>query len=352
MLDIDPMRKQVHISELTKYFHPDDAPDVVYYFRQAIEHGESWQHDVRVILSDGQTVWHRGIGKTAADEHGKVIKIYGTTQDITKDKLLESDLHALNENLMQRVDEEAKRRVVNERLMIQRSKQADMGEMIGAIAHQWRQPLSTVSVIFQNLLAARRLNKLDEAYLEKAATDATALITHMSKTIDSFRNFFKPEKIKERFNVIEKIEDAVGFIQGQLKTHNISVVLPEQDGPACTITGFPNEFAQVMLNLVANGRDAILDKRRTAGEGADVITVSVQSESGRVIIEVTDSGCGISPDAAGRVFEPYFTTKEEGQGTGIGLYMSRQIIEQSMGGTITFTSRPGDTVFRIEVPHV
>ncbi|MFZ4860367.1 MAG: sensor histidine kinase [Desulfuromonadaceae bacterium] len=227
-----------------------------------------------------------------------------------------------------------------------------MGEMIGAIAHQWRQPLSTVSVIFQNLLAARKMNKLDEVYLEKAATDATALITHMSKTIDSFRNFFKPEKTKERFNVIEKIDDAIDFISAQLQGHGITVRLPENNGTNFSITGFPNEFTQVILNLFANSRDALLDKTNTTNDGTKNITVTVRVESSLLVIEVCDNGCGISPGAAERIFEPYFTTKEEGHGTGIGLYMSRQIIEESMGGKLTFTSKPGETIFRMELPNV
>lgn len=352
ILGRDPTEGPVHLSEAFSCFLPQDLPAVKENIERSIESGVGWEVDRKILKSDGQIAWTRGIGKVETDNNGKVVRLFGVTQDITRDKQMELELKTLNENLQQKVEEETKRRLVNERLLIQRSKQADMGEMIGAIAHQWRQPLSTVSVIFQNLLAARKMNKLDEAYLEKAATDATALITHMSKTIDSFRNFFKPEKTKERFNVIEKIVDAVGFIQGQLKTHDISVVLPEHDDPDCTINGFPNEFVQVMLNLLTNSRDAILDRRRITGHGTDVITVSIQNESNQVVIEVTDTGSGISPDTAERVFEPYFTTKEEGQGTGIGLYMSRQIIEQSMGGMLTFTSKPGETVFRIEVPHV
>lgn len=348
----DPGAGPPHISEAVAMFHPDDLPDVERYFRVALETGAGWQHDVRVILPDGQNVWHRGTGKTVTDEQGNVIKIYGTTQEITKDKLMEWELQSLNENLTQKVRDEIKRRLVNESLLIQRSKQADMGEMIGAIAHQWRQPLATVGVIFQNLLSARKMNKLDEGYLEKASTDATALIRHMSETIDSFRNYFKPEKTKELFNVIEKIEEAIDFIRAQLHAYGITVTLPDNNDPHFNITGFPNEFTQVILNLIANAKDAILDKSQTAHDGTNNITVTVRAENSLLIIEVCDSGCGIPPDAVTRIFDPYFTTKEEGHGTGIGLYMSRLIIEESMGGKMTFTSKPGETIFRMELPHV
>ena len=348
----DPVAGPPHISEAVTMFHPDDAQEVERYFRAALESGAGWQHDARVLLPDGRMMWHRGTGKVVTDKQGKDIKVYGTTQDITKDKQMESELHSLNENLAQRVRDEIKRRLVNERLLIQRSKQADMGEMIGAIAHQWRQPLATVGVIFQNLLSARKMNKLDEEYLEKASTDATALIRHMSVTIDSFRNYFKPEKKKELFNVIEKIEDAIDFISAQLHAHGITVSLPDNNGPNFNINGFPNEFTQVILNLIANAKDAILDKSQTAHDGTNNITVTVRAENSLLIIEVCDSGCGIPPDASPRIFDPYFTTKEEGHGTGIGLYMSRLIIEESMGGTLTFTSKPGETIFRMELPNV
>ncbi len=330
---------------------PDEIAGILEKFQDCI-HGSA--DDVllehRVRCKNGNWKWVQANGSLVSRTEGSVLAI-GTLTDITHIKQMEEELKNRAESLQELVERETMLRLEHERIVIQRSKQADMGEMIGAIAHQWRQPLSTVSVIFQNLLAARRMNKLDEAYLEKAATDATALIRHMSKTIDSFRNFFKPEKTKERFDIVEKIEDAVSFIRGQLKSNDIVVVLPERSGQDSTITGFPNEFAQVILNLLANSRDAILDKRRTQCDGSDRIVISAQAESSRLVIEVRDTGCGIAPEAASRIFEPYFTTKEEGQGTGIGLYMSRRIIEQSMGGTLTFTSKPGETVFRIEVPH-
>ncbi len=340
------------IAETLLTYHPDDIPEVERALRKIIENTIEVQLDARHIAPDGSIKWFRLSGKPHSDSNGNVVKVHGTTQDIGKDKRMELELKSLNENLLQRVEEETSRRIASEGLLTHHAKMAAMGEMIGAIAHQWRQPLSTVSVIFQNLLAARRLNRLDEAYLEKAATDATALISHMSSTIDSFRNFFRPDKTKERFNALDKIYDATDFIRAQLKSNGITLLLPEQGGADCMINGFANEFVQVILNLLANARDAILDKRLVAPDDDDSITITVQPEESQIIIEITDTGCGIPEQSAPRIFEPYFTTKVEGQGTGIGLYMSRQIIEESMGGKLTFTSRQGETIFRIEVPYV
>ena len=348
----DELENWQTIDEWHRLMDPDVLPDINTMWQTCIDgitDDVSFEHRIR--CKDGRWKWVLANGSIVSRSEENGIICNGTLTDITHIKQMETELKNRAESLQELVEKEILLRLEHERIMIQRSKQADMGEMIGAIAHQWRQPLSTVSVIFQNLLAARKMNKLDEAYLEKAATDATALITHMSKTIDSFRNFFKPEKTREHFNAIDKIEDAVGFIQGQLRSNGITVVLPEHTAADGIIIGFPNEFAQVMLNLLANARDAILDKPHTEGDSAAVITITAQRENNQLVIRVTDSGCGIPPEAVLRIFEPYFTTKEEGQGTGIGLYMSRQTIEQSMGGTLTFTSKPGETVFCIEVPH-
>lgn len=340
------------LDEWHSHMDPDEVSRISEMFQSCIEGNcDNITFEHRIRCRDGRWKWVLASGSIVSRSEEDGIISNGTLTEITHIKLMEKELKNRAESLQELVEKETVLRLEHERVMIQRSKQADMGEMIGAIAHQWRQPLSTVGVIFQNLLAARRMNKLDEAYLEKAATDATALITHMSETIDSFRNFFKPEKGKERFNVIEKIGDATGFIRSQLISHGITISLPEQLDPGCVIDGFPNEFAQVILNLLANARDAILDKRSRNAGGEDSITVTAHRNERLIVIKVTDSGCGIMPDAAARIFEPYFTTKEEGRGTGIGLYMSRQIIEESMGGRLTFTSKPGETVFRIEVPN-
>jgi PAS domain S-box-containing protein len=331
------------------YAEPDKRPQIM----MDLLNTDQWCHYDAVLWKhrDGRHIIVDMTGRRVCDQSGNLLYLEGFIADITHIKQMEAELVNRAETLQLRVNEETSRRIANERLLIQRSKLADMGEMIGAIAHQWRQPLATVGVIFQNLLTARRLNKLDETYLEKASTDATALINHMSRTIDSFRNFFKPEKTRERFNPVEKIEDAANFIRAQLKGYGITIQLPDHGATDHMITGFPNEFTQVMLNLFANARDAILEKQQHQGSGDNHISVTIQTDDQHLVIMVRDTGCGIPQEVASRIFDPYFTTKTESQGTGIGLYMSKQIIEESMGGSLTFTSKPGTTIFRIELPH-
>lgn len=289
-----------------------------------------------------------------AAEYALLVKSYRSMLRKLNKTMIISDsyqlmLVELNNTLLQKVEEETERRLLRERMLAQQNKLAAMGEMIGAIAHQWRQPLSTVSAILQNIVAVHKLGKLDDAYMTKAARKAESQILFMSETIDAFRGFFRPAKDIECFNVTAKIIEAASFIQTQLTGDGIALVLPEQMSDCITL-GFPNEFTQVILNLLTNSRDAINEKRRKGARGDDYrIEINVASESSRIVVEVCDNGCGIAQEAASRLFEPYYTTKS-GSGTGIGLYMSRMIIEESMGGRIFFSNRPDGTVFSIELP--
>ncbi len=261
----------------------------------------------------------------------------------------QSQLQSLNASLSQRVEEETERRVANQRLLLQQTKLAAMGEMIAAIAHQWRQPLSIVSAIVQNMREFSRHGSVDDSYLEKASGDVLSQVRLMSETIEAFGGFFHPAKGTESFSVIGKVREAASLIQAQLTASGIELSLTEPAGED-TIASFPNEFTQVMLNLIANGRDAILKKREEgAGAGPERISVVVSVQGDRIVVEVADTGGGIPPEVADRVFEPYFTTKRKGEGSGIGLYMSRLIIEESMRGRLSFSTEPGGTVFRVEL---
>jgi signal transduction histidine kinase len=261
----------------------------------------------------------------------------------------QSQLRALNASLSLKVEEETERRLGQERLLLQHTKLAAMGEMIAAIAHQWRQPLSIVNAIVQGIRDAGRLKKLENAFLEQASADALAQIRLMNDTIEAFRSFFHPDKGTERFSVFSQVQEAAALIRAQLVDCGIELTLSgPEDGD--TLTSYPNEFTQVLLNLIANGRAAIL-KRRLAGDQSakDCIAVSVAVTGGRIVVEVADNGCGIPQEIAGRIFEPYFTTDKE-SGTGIGLYMSRLIVEESMGGSISFTREGGITSFLVDLP--
>ncbi len=270
----------------------------------------------------------------------------------------ERELHDLNKDLAKRVEEETEKRLTHERLLARHARLAAIGEMIGAIAHQWRQPLATLGATIQSIRMAWEEQCIDDEFLENAESDAQLQLAYMSDTIEDFRNFFSLEKVIERFDVREKIEEVVLLVTPQFSNSGVSLtVLDGTGGSPLEIRGYQNEFKQSVLNLVSNSFDSIIDKasdgNRFVGSGgfSGLVEICLSAEADHVVIEVRDNGGGIPTEYSDKVFEPYFTSKSSDKGTGIGLYMSRLIIEESMGGRLGFTSGPDGTVFRIEIPR-
>ena len=254
------------------------------------------------------------------------------------------ELKELNENLENRVMNEISKRQRQQQLLIQQSKLAAMGEMIGNIAHQWRQPLNALSLVLQNIDFNYKLGELDDEFMDKSIKKANLLTTNMSKTIDDFRNFFKPNKEKKVFSLQESINKAISLIDATLNNNNIK--LDYHRGDEILIYGFMNEFSQVILNIINNAKDALNEKKV---ENA-TIKIEIKKEESNVLIIIEDNAGGISKDIIDKIYDPYFTTKEEGKGTGIGLYMSKVIIEENMGGKIIAENINAGARFTISIP--
>ncbi len=286
------------------------------------------------------------INATSSDEVGDVSRAFDT--------MAEQRLRA----------EQARQQ--SERILVHQSRLAAMGEMIGAIAHQWRQPLNAVNAVIQDLKDAYEYGALDRNYLDRSVKNAMQQIQFMSKTIDDFRNFFRPDKMKTPFDVKQAAGEVLTLVSSQLAGKDISYRIvchvhnktfenftaPVIPCGAMTILGYENEMKQVFLNLINNAKDAILNCRERGLMGPGVkglITVAFEHPGDRVVINVTDNGGGIPADILDRIFEPYFSTREPGHGTGIGLYMSKMIIENNMGGRLTARNVDGGAAFRIEV---
>lgn len=214
-----------------------------------------------------------------------------------------------------------------EQLLIQQSKMAAMGEMLGNIAHQWRQPLSQLSGLFMDLESAYSFGELNKKYIKDSVSEADDIIEYMSSTIDDFRNFFNPNKTKENFLVSKALTQAIKIIQSSFQSYDISLhVIVKDELP---IYGYENEYAQVILNLLSNAKDILL-QRKTQNPRVD-ISIFVKDEKTHMSIQ--DNAGGIDEEIKTKIFEPYFTTKYT-YGTGIGLYMSKVIIEKNMAGHI------------------
>jgi len=237
--------------------------------------------------------------------------------------------------------------------LIQQSKLATLGDMISSITHQWKQPLNNISILVQDLKDAHKYGELTETYLNDAVKNAMKHIHFMSRTIDDFRDFMKPSRDKAAFNIGICIEEMLFMFKDVFRKDDILVSVETADNNAEYIAmGYPNEFKQVLLNLIANSRDAILASRKkeTASKYAPAtIVITLLKDNGKSVITIRDSGGGIHEDILGKVFNPYFTTKSRDTGTGIGLYMAKSIIEGNMGGTITAGNADGGAEFRIEL---
>ncbi len=214
-----------------------------------------------------------------------------------------------------------------EQLLIQKSKMASMGEMIGNIAHQWRQPLSQLSGLFFDIESAYDYKELNKKYLTKRSDEANDLIEYMSKTIDDFKEFYNPNTKKEKFNILHTVESALKIVGSSLKFHNIKIDL--QVDNSLHVKGFPSEFSQVILNIISNSKDIAL--LRDIKEPKIKIFTDIKND--KISLHIEDNCGGINEANKEKIFEPYFTTKYD-YGTGIGLYMCKVIIENKMGGKI------------------
>ena len=222
-----------------------------------------------------------------------------------------------------------------EKLLLQQSKMAAMGEMIDNIAHQWRQPLSLISTISTGIELKLEYNtfKLDEDLESLKKLNHTA--QHLSQTINDFRNFFSSNKEKTEFSIKTLIEKNLSLFEGMFKNNWIDVVFVEADD--VSIFNYENELTQAFLNIFYNAKDAMLEKKEKK-----YIFIDLQKEGESVIIKIKDNGGGIKEDILDKIFDPYFTTKHKSQGTGIGLYMTHQIIENNMKGSLQAVNRTYD----------
>ncbi|MBF0516521.1 MAG: response regulator [Nitrospirae bacterium] len=258
-------------------------------------------------------------------------------------------LYFLQKSLQQQIEEESAKRQSGQQMLVQQSKMAAMGEMLGMILHQWKQPLNAIAVTAQDLEDALSHNELDTQYLHTAVTTITNQTYFMHRTADDFKNFLKPSKHKSMFNVKDAIAEVISMFSPYFAKSDIALNLTFS-GEDLSATGYPNEFKQVILNLISNAKDAITSHNTNKEPNPKRIDINiVRATSGTIQITVRDNGGGIPVDIIGRIFEPYFTTKALELGTGIGLYMSKTIIETNMGWRLSASNIEGGAEFRIDI---
>ncbi|MGC9456730.1 MAG: PAS domain S-box protein [Halothiobacillaceae bacterium] len=258
------------------------------------------------------------------------------------------ELDALNRNLERRVAEEVERNRQQEQLMMQQSRFSQMGEMLSMIAHQWRQPLNAISLAAINLETSISLGDASEEKTQEAARFVQDQTAKMSETITDFMEFFKPSRRREHFVLRQVLQDVEQIVGAQLRARSIDYQVQDKtaDQPELTIYGHRNELSHVLLNLIGNARDAIEQKAPKKPR----ITVKAECVDHSLCLSVDDNGGGIPVHVLDRVFDPYFSTKGYGKGTGIGLYMVRTIIERNFNGRVTVENGPEGARFSLCFP--
>lgn len=228
-------------------------------------------------------------------------------------------------------------------LLIRQAKLASIGEMLEHIAHQWKQPLAQINSIVLNIEANFEDGKLDEETLEEELNQIENLTLFMSQTIESFRNYLHPDKEKTIFTAKEVIDETLSLINPLLKHKKIESIIDIKDN--AKIKGYKKEFVQTLLVLLNNAKDALLENSIKN----PFIKISVKQKGAKTLISVIDNGGGIDEKIMDKIFDPYFTTKQQSKGTGHGLSMAKMIIEESFNGKIKATDSKGGACFEIEI---
>lgn len=344
--------------------HPDVSPEVYTKIDKMLMEKKIYKGIMKHIAKDGSVFYLNTTMMPILDEENEILEFMAIRHDITDEILLNKKLVAtqnelkklnlslenevksqtqklinLNRDLQTRVKEEIKKNEEKTQLMFQQSRLASIGEMIGNIAHQWRQPLSELGID----LFKMKQNFANEEKFKQAYEHAKLVIKNMSNTIDDFRTFFNPNKEKDKFHISESVKEAANMLVGSLKKDNIKLNLNIKKDSE--IYGFKNELTQVFTNLIANAKDAL----NSSNIKEKIIQITIIEAQDTAIVAVYNNGAKIDKKIIYKIFEPYFTTKFESHGTGLGLYMSRLIIEK-MNGEIYAKNRNTGVEFDIKIP--
>ena len=250
-------------------------------------------------------------------------------------------VHKLNKTLEQRVSQEVEKNRQKDQQMIEQSRLAQMGEMISMIAHQWRQPLTAISSTSGALELKATLGTLKNEDVLALAKKIAGYSQHLSTTIDDFRSFFKSSKEKIETNYDEIVQSVLSIIKSSVE--NKMITLEYVNNSNQNFYTYPNEVKQVVLNLIKNAEDILIEKNVKD----PYIKIKTYTDADNIILEVSDNGGGVPQDIISKIFDPYFSTKLEKDGTGLGLYMSKTIIEDHCKGKLSVTNNSEGAVFKI-----
>jgi len=339
------------LDEWSSRVHPDDLNKTIEDLQTHLQGKNNYfLNEHRLKSKNNNYIWILVRGKALFDNNGKAYRMKGVHTDITQRKELEKELLGIsqklsnelelkisneiklkhtNTELEKKLQTEIEKRREKEKMLLQHTRQAAMGEMISMIAHQWRQPLTSIGLSADNITLDIMLGTIDMKELQESAKLINKQVAYLSQTIDDFRNFSKPQKNQENALVSTSIESALSIIYKSLQSHNVKIIKDFQD--KTPIVTYSNELIQVFLNIYKNSLDIFIEK-----DIADpTIFIETNEYAESIKIKISDNASGIPDDVLPKIFEPYFTTKNFQNGTGLGLYMSKTIIEDHMHGKIS-----------------
>ncbi len=329
-------------NEKIKYFdfvYKDDVEGLKKDIKTAIKKDDkSFTKFHRVSDKNGEIRWVFNRTIFLKDDFGNVTHLYGYINDITQMKLNEEELKL-------KIEDEVAKNIEKDRILVHQSKLAAMGEMLGNIAHQWRQPLNNISLLTHFIRDS--YGKLSQDELNSIIKDTKVQIDYMSETIDDFRKFYQPNKDKIKFDIKESILSTIKIVDTQFEKCGIKLDIL---GESAEIINYKNEFQQVILNILNNAFDAAAIKNKKYSFSPKINILIQKQKNNSINIELSNNCGEVSSKVMDRMFEPYFTTKFENQGTGIGLYMAKTIIEKNMNGKISAKNIKDGISFIINLP--
>jgi signal transduction histidine kinase len=341
MLEIKKGDVEATFEGFLEFVHQDDKKQLENNYNEVLKNGGEHKLTHRIITKNGQQLYVETRYKIFSNEVNGNNRFIGSIFDVD-DKVKSED------KLKKEIEKQVKQLREKDEILIAQSRHAAMGEMIGNIAHQWRQPLNMLSLKKTLLVDYYYDGDLSDDLVEEYDNKVDEIVQYMSKTIDDFRNFFSPKKVKEPFGLKKALDDSLNIVMASLKNNYIKLDMYIEDD--CEIYGYKNEFQQVVLNIINNAKDAIItakSEKHLIDDGQIIIVVKYLKDE--VFIDITDNAGGIPSDIINKIFDPYFTTKFQSQGTGIGLYMSKMIIEKNMNGRLTARNSDHGACFSIDL---
>ncbi len=297
--------------------HPDMPKKVFKELWKTIKKGKTWKGKVKNLKKDGSFYWVWANIEPLYNSKGEIDSYISVRLDITE-----------NELLMQKIKQEEEKNKIAINIMHQQSRLAQMGEMLSMIAHQWRQPLSAITAAAGAIELKSKLKKLDNHTATELSTKIKSFSKHLSDTIDDFRNFFKSNKKKTKTNFKQIVENVLNISKSSLYDNKIELILNIISSNE--FLTFESEIKQVLLNLIKNSEDALKEK--------NIENRMIKIEINDKILTICDNAGGISEDIIDKIFDPYFSTKMKKDGTGLGLYMSKIIVEDHCHGKLTVSN--------------